>query len=149
MVVKYRLYSYWYSFLERGFILSVELQLILVCFFCYFLPLIISVLSFCFEWVEDAHGKYIIACIISLIFFLGYIIFSYKQSSPLMCDIVNYILNVLHSLNGLTLVIMFICFMVIPSLSVFILLFISNLLGKFSERLDKFIHWLKKHSKDN
>lgn len=129
--------------------MSIELQLILVCSFCHFLPFIIFLFLSCDEWLEDAFKKYVIFCIISLIFFLGYIIFSYKQSSPLICDIVNYILNVLHSFSGVTLVIAFVCFMIIPSLSVFILLFISNSLGKFSERLGKIIHRVRKHNKDN
>ena len=129
------------------FILSIDTQMIIVFGICSIFPVVTVLIALPrFYWTRELKLIYAISNIISLIFFSVYIAFLYRKSSPIICSVIDVMLNetsgpidIFISLIGTAL-----CFALFALYFYRILLFISDIFYKFIKLLCKFIHWLRK-----
>ena len=150
--------------------MSTELQIVIVFGFFILLLMIVGFYMICFSQRIELKLLYAVLNIVSLVLLLVYIYILYKQSSPIICSIIDSILKAIRDSNFIYLNIfcmfsfIFFASYTSPMLSIIILItcLFAKILGaiffvflSFIEKVYslvyKFIHWLRnlfKLSKD-
>ena len=126
--------------------MSIDIQIVIIFGLYTIFPVavLLATLPF-FAWTRELKLIYAVSNIISLIFFLVYVTFLYKQSTPVICDIVDAIFGAIHSPQYVYLgIIGLVCFIIFVFFFYFILSLISWFFAKIIGLPGKFIRFLRK-----
>ena len=138
--------------------MSIELQMVIVFGFFILLLMIICFYMIRFPKCVELKLLYVVLNIVSLLSLLVYIFFLYKQSSPIICGIIDYVLKAIQDLNFIHVSIFymfsFIFFALCSSPMIIIVVIICSVLNailfgflflvdEVYDLVHKFIHWLR------
>ncbi len=142
--------------------MSTELQMVIIFGFFILLLMIFGFSMLYFSRCQELKLLYAVLNIVSVILLLVYVVFLYKQSSPIICSIIDYMLKDIRNSNLIYLnifyLLSFICLVSFTSPLIIIDVVIVDLLAKvlgviffgFLSLVEKvysivhkFIHWLR------